>query len=105
MSPHRSRIIALAVMLVGLSPAQAANNVLTLADQWWWVIPVAGFLGGGVTAWGIGFFVTHLVRHPVISVCLDKNKGCTGVAPLVRVEKKGDFYEVRHLYDVRYLRL
>jgi len=81
-----------------------------VADHWWWVIPLASFLGGGVTAWGLGLFVTYLVRHPVISVCLDNNKGCTGITPLVELQEQTDeegrrVQVARFLHDVRYFRL
>ena len=63
-----------------------------------------------MTAWGLGLFVTYLVRHPVISVCLDNNKGCTGITPLVELQEQTDeegrrVQVARFLHDVRYFRL
>jgi hypothetical protein len=73
------------------------------AGHWWWVIPLASFLGGGVVAWGLGLFFTYLIAQPVISVCLDKSKGSTGITPLlVKLEEKGEW---TFSHNVRYLRL
>lgn len=51
---------------------------------------LVGFLGGGVTAWGLGFIVTHWIRHPVISVRLDKEKlGCYVPVPVYKILPDG----------------
>ena len=60
-----------------------------------WVAVVAGFLGGSVVAWGIGFVVTHFIMQPVISVRTDDGS----YGPVL-------FYETpTESHPARYLRL
>jgi hypothetical protein len=63
---------------------------------------LVAFLGGGVTAWGLGLFVTHWILHPVIGVHLDEKKGSYGPVPLYKQDKDGN---QTHSHDGRYLRL
>jgi hypothetical protein len=62
-----------------------------------WVAVIA-FAGGSVAAAGVTAFVKHCVFHPVISVCLDRRKGCTGQVPLYTPTGQ-------YSHEARYLRL
>jgi hypothetical protein len=67
-------------------------------------IAILAFAGGSVMAAGITAFVKHCIFHPVISVCLDRRKGCTGRVPLYKLDEKGQLTG-QYSHDAQYLRL
>jgi hypothetical protein len=64
-------------------------------DMTW--VAILAFAGGSLSAAAIGAFVKHCIFHPVISVCLDRKKGCTGQVPL--------YIGTQYSHEARYLRL
>jgi hypothetical protein len=62
-----------------------------------------GFVGGSLAAAAISAFVEHCIFHPVISVCLDREKGSYGPVPFyTKPDEQG---RKTHTHDGRYLRL
>jgi hypothetical protein len=62
---------------------------------------VVAFAGGSLMSTLVAAFATHLIFHPVISVCLNSKKGCHGPTTLLGRDAAGN--EVRS--EVKYFRL
>jgi hypothetical protein len=78
------------------------SQAATAATDWWWVIPLASFLGGGVIAWGLNLFVTRWIDYPIISVRLDEKKGSTGEVTWTSYDGAGN---VTEQHQVKFIRL
>lgn len=47
-----------------------------------WIGPLSSFVGGGVVAWGIGYFVKDYLLRPVISARIVDKRGCYVTNPV-----------------------